>query len=288
MAIGCYLLFYQTVYNKLMGQVNLTEKKDFLLNLMPQAGKMLRHYFLSEKLASKAKDRLDIVTEADLAMDDFLKRELGQRYPDIPILTEETAPSDLSSFKREKLLWVIDPLDGTANFSKKIDHFAISIGLTSYSQPIIGVVYNPMTADCYWTTDDADGAFCNDKRISISTTTRLSNAVIGTDTSHNLKTLTQTAGVISKLINEARQVLIMGSSAFDLCLVACGKLDAYHHVYCMPWDLAAASLIVQKAGGVVTDINGREWNVFIHGILAANPVLHRKILIRLRGNPMGY
>jgi len=138
-----------------------------------------------------------------------------------------------------------------------------------------------MTDDSYWTTKDSDGAFCGDKKISVSTTIHLSNAVVGTDTSHNLKTLTQTADVISKLINETRQTLIMGSSAFDLCLVACGKLDAYHHVYCMPWDLAAASLIVQKAGGVVTDTRGGKWNVFTPGILAANPILHQKILALL-------
>lgn len=250
---------------------------NFLLDIIPQAGQILRRYFHAEELPQKRKGVHDFVTAADLAVDKFFYDKLIKAYPQIPILTEETAKSNLSSFTKESLLWIIDPLDGTANFARGDANFSISVALVRKGKPILGVIFVPVSGRLFWATENERYAYCNGRKIKVSQTSKLGQATVCTDWSHILATRDQTTSFLKKIYGRVRQIKILGSAATDITLLARSGVDIYHHVRLFPWDTAAAGLIAQKAGAKVTDIDGNNWDIFSKGILAANPVLYNKI-----------
>lgn len=253
------------------------EVKDFLLDLLPKAGQILRRYFHAEELPSHKKGIHDFVTAADLAVDKFLQENLLKKYPEIPILTEETYKGDLDSYSKIPLLWIIDPLDGTANFARGDSNYSISVALVEKVNPILGVIFAPISSRLFWASRDEKHAYWNGRRIGVSKVSDLGEAIVCTDWSHILETRDATTSFLRKIYGHVRQIKILGSAATDLTLLARGGVDIYHHVRLFPWDVAAAGLIAQKAGAIVTEIDGKEWNAFSPGILAANPKLHNRI-----------
>ena len=262
--------------------LNLSKAREFVLDLMPRAGQVLRSHFHSFKLSKTKKGKLDFVTEADLQVDEFLRHELSEEFPGVRILTEETAPKNISEFVTDDLLWIVDPLDGTANFARGDDNFSISIALVYKKQPILGVVFAPTQSRLFWAQDDKEYSYWNGRKIRVSTVEEISEATICTDWSHIVETREQTTDFLRLVYWHARQIKILGSAATDLTLLARGGVDIYHHVYLFPWDSSASAIIARKAGAVISDIRGGEWNCFTPSILASNPVLHRKILTLLR------
>jgi len=250
---------------------------DFLFDIIPQAGQILRRYFHAEDLPQKRKGVHDFVTVADLAVDKFFRDKLIKAYPQIPILTEEKIEDDLFSFAKEPILWIIDPLDGTANFARGDVNFSISVALVRKGSPVLGVIFAPVSSRLFWATENDKYAYWNGRRITVSQTTDLGQAIVCTDWSHILDTRDQTTSFLKKIYGRVRQIKILGSAATDITLLARGGVDIYHHVRLFPWDVAAAGLIAQKAGALVTDTKGKPWNAFSKGIIAANPILHRKI-----------
>lgn len=263
---------------KIPSHIHLSGVETFLLDLLPRAGHILRRYFHSENLSKKKKGELDFVTEADLAVDAFIKKELEKFSSDIPILSEETAPEDFSSCAEKELLWVVDPLDGTSNFSRGSENFSISIALVSYGLPLIGAIFAPISSRLFWARSDEESAFWNGRRIHVAKISSLEEAVVCSDWSHHLDTRHQTTEFFNKIFQSVRQIKILGSAATDITLLARGAVDIYSHVCLSPWDVAAAALIAQKAGAYITDMEGKQWNVFTPGILMANPLLHKKML----------
>lgn len=261
-----------------MDLIEESNVRNFLLDLLPRAGQILRRYFLSEDLPSKKKGKLDFVTAADLAVNKFVINELAGRYPAIPILTEETAPPDFYKLKNEKLLWVVDPLDGTANFARGDDNFSISIALVSKGDPIVGAIFAPIQSRLFWVQKNKSGAFWNGRRIKVSKIENLEEASVCTDWSHLLETRNETTTFLRKIYGNVRQIKILGSAATDITLLARGGVDIYHHVHLMPWDVAASGLLARLAGAKVTGLKGEKWNAFTPGMIAANPVLHGKLL----------
>jgi myo-inositol-1(or 4)-monophosphatase len=256
--------------------LDISKIESDLLDLIPKAGNITLKYWL-KKISMKKKNLIDIVTEADLESDNFIKRNLNTKYPFIPILSEESAPSDYSSYLNLDYLWVIDPLDGTTNFSRGDSNFCISIALVSHGKPIIGAIYKPIEKKLYWARKNGQGAFLNGNKLAISRVKKTSEAVICTDWSHNLETKKKTISLLDKLIGRVRQIKLLGSATANLALVAEGKIDLYWHVFLYPWDMAAAALIITESGGEVTNLHGGEWNPFISDILAGNPDIHCSI-----------
>lgn len=262
---------------------DLSKVLEFLLDLLPRAGQVARRYFHAEGLPTHAKSKLDFVTAADLAVDEFLRTHLLKKFPEIALLTEETAPIDLSSSQKEDLLWIVDPIDGTTNFSRGSDNYSISVALVSKGRPLVGVVFAPVSSRLFWARSDRDYAYWNGRRIYVSKESELPKTVVCTDWSHILSTRDETTDILKKIFHHVRQIKILGSAATDLTLLARGGVDIYQHVNLYPWDVAASALIAQKAGAKITDMNGETWDVFTPSILAGNPVLHQKILTLLRG-----
>ncbi|KKS97922.1 MAG: inositol monophosphatase, myo-inositol-1(or 4)-monophosphatase [Candidatus Gottesmanbacteria bacterium GW2011_GWA2_43_14] len=251
--------------------------RNYLLDLLPSAGQIARRYLHAEELPSKKKGEHDFVTAADLAVDDFLQKHLKKDFPEIPILTEETVDRDLSEYYDEEYLFIIDPLDGTSNFARGDDNFSISVALVERGEPLLGVIFSPISSRLFWTTYRDRKAFWNGRSISVSDIRVLDKAVVCTDWSHLLETRDRTTHFLRKVYGHVRQIKILGSAATDITLLARGGVDIYHHVRLFPWDVAAAGLIAQKAGAKVTDIKGNTWNVFSEGIIAANPNLFDKL-----------
>lgn len=260
-------------------KVNLGEAREYLTELVPQAGEILSRYFTDRNFSSRKKEGVNFTTQADEEVDAFLRENIMQRYPQTNFLTEETAPSDYSSLKNTENLWVIDPLDGTINFSRNHTHFAISVALVDKGKPQLGLVYIPMTEDLYWVQVDQKDAYLNGEPIAVSSTDDLGESVVACDWAWDLE---KRLGVVKWLGNvsaHVRQIKSMGSAAADLATLACGKIDAYMHSGLKPWDVAASALLIEKAGGKITTLAGKPWNVFHPDIFASNRVLHDDLLI---------
>lgn len=258
--------------------INITEAGNYLQNLVKKAGKILQKYFNSGTFKQKQKAGVDFTTQADADVDKFLRDSLKEKYPMSNFLTEETAPSDYSSLSKTENMWVIDPLDGTINFSRKHSNFAISVALMDKGEIKLGIVYAPIENKLYYAQSDKEGAFLNDKKINVSNTSTLRETVVACDWAWDLKKRKNVIRWLDKLCGHIRQIKSMGSAASDLASLGGGKIDVYIHSGLKPWDVAAAGLIIKKAGGTISLPDGSEWSPFNPDILASNNILYKEIL----------
>lgn len=261
----------------MISSVDLTEARRYLVNLVPQAGETLKKYFDSRNFTQRSKGGVDFTTRADEEVDAFLVKQIKKQCPQTKFLTEETASADYSSLKDTNNLWVIDPLDGTTNFSRKHPNFAISIGLVDKGVPMLGVIHIPMTGDTYWAQANQEGAFLNEKPIHVSTTDKLGESVIACDWAWGLEKRLNVVRWLGNVSTHVRQIKSMGSAVADLASLADGKIDAYMHSGLKPWDVAASALLIEKAGGKITTPTGTNWDAFSPDILASNGILHEKL-----------
>lgn len=259
-------------------EIDLNEAREYLLKLVPQAGDILVKYFTSGQFTTRSKGGVDLLTQADEEVDEFLRENIRKQYPQTSLLTEETAPKDYSSFKEAEILWIIDPLDGTINFSRGNPHFSISVGLVDKGVSKLGVVYIPMENNLYWAQEDQENAYLNGKPLQVSTTNDMREAVIGCDWAWDLEKRLRVVKWLGEISTQVRQIKSMGSAVADLASLARGRIDIYLHSGLKPWDTAAASLLIEKAGGKITTPTGAKWDVFQSEMLASNNILHNKIL----------
>lgn len=258
--------------------VDLEEAENFVSELALQAGEILKKHFELRDFTSKSKGGVDFTTQADEEVDKFLRENIAQKYPQTKFLTEETAPKDYSMLVNEENLWVIDPLDGTTNFSRGRPHFGISIALTNKGVPRIAVVYLPMQNELYTATENSQ-TLLNGQKIKASKTDTLNKAWIESGISWGMKKRTEFAEKwVPSLTQHVRAFTMSGSTVFDMAKVAEGQIDGF--VYCgiKPWDQAAAGLLIQKAGGIITASDGKPWNVFEQDIVASNGIIHNFLL----------
>lgn len=258
--------------------IDLTEARKYTINLTLRAGKILKKYFISGDYFSRQKAGVDFTTQADEEVDIFLRGNISKNYPQTNFLTEETAFTNFSSLRDSENLWIIDPLDGTINFSRKQPNYAISVALVDKGLPRLGVVYIPMTNDLYWAQADQKVAFLNGVSVSVSSTKKIREVVLACDWGWDLKKRLNVVQWLSSICTHVRQVKSMGSAAADLASLAGGRIDAYIHSGLKPWDVAASALLIEKAGGKITTPRGEKWNVFNSDILATNRILHEKII----------
>jgi myo-inositol-1(or 4)-monophosphatase len=258
--------------------MELNNVKENVVNIVLEAGEILKKYFYSDSLTVYQKEGVDFTTEADREVDTFLIKRLKELYPQTEFLTEETSSGDYSFFLDKDNLWVIDPLDGTTNFSRKNPNFAISVALVNKGQSILGVVYLPISNNLYLAQIDEEGAFLNQKPIAVSSVNNLKETVIACDWAWDLEKRKDVICWLDNINSQVRQIKSMGSAAADLASLAEGKIDTYIHSGIKPWDVAASALIIEKAGGKITDSKGGKWNVFNLEIIATNKILHNEII----------
>lgn len=221
------------------------------------------------------KSRNDFVSEVDREAERILVSAIQENYPHHAILSEEAG--QIGS-QRAEYQWIIDPLDGTTNYLHGHKQFAISMALLHKGVLTEALIYAPEHNDLY-TASRGQGALLNDKRIRVSQRIELSRSLIATgfpvvDQSMMDTYLAILKDVLAKTAGGRRE----GSAALDLCQVACGRVDGYFEFNLKPWDIAAGALIVQEAGGIVTDMQGEQSWLESGDIVAANPKILAQLL----------
>lgn len=242
-------------------------------------GNILRYYFEHLKeLDVREKARNDYVTQADIESERAIRSIISSAFPDHMIVGEEEGISG-----RGRYVWYVDPLDGTKNFMRGLDVFGVSIALEVDGQLVLGVVYSPVRDEFYHALR-GEGAYKNGKRIYVSGKKELRGSFLATGFPHRsgdvVEVYIETFRAFSRDTTGIRR---MGSAAMDLCMVAEGIFDAFWEYHLKPWDIAAGIVIVEEAGGFVSDFRGGKGYLKTGNVLgAASPELHREMLEVLR------
>ncbi|MFO7881867.1 MAG: inositol monophosphatase family protein [Kosmotogaceae bacterium] len=207
----------------------------------------------------------DIVTEADLQMENWIKSYVHKLLPEASFLGEET-----SEVTRGELLWILDPIDGTTNFSRMNPHFSTSIALVNKDEVLLGVTYDPSTNEMF-TSVKTKGAFLNGKQIHTSNIEKLTECSVHTglqySSSNSYERLCER---MNKAIRKCRALRITGSACLDLCYVSAGRAEVFWEENLKPWDVAAGIIIVHEAGGSVSSCLDEKFDLFHPNIYATN------------------
>ena len=237
-----------------------------------------------EKLQVSKKGPADFVTNADVRAENTLRSELARARPGFGFLLEEAGAIAGTDESRR---WIVDPLDGTLNFTHGIPHFAISIGLEHNGELVAGLIYDPLRDELFH-AEKGTGAFLNKHRLRVSSRSKLEDAVIATGISwRGRESHAAYPAELEAVTAKCAAVRQQGSAALDLAYVAAGRYEAYWEPALPPWDIAAGLLIVREAGGYVTEINGGANPLGSGNVLAANDRLHRPLTVLLKAAAKG-
>lgn len=239
------------------------------------AGRIQRRYF-RRPIDVVKKGPIDLVTAADLEVEQMFRALVAERFPSHVVLGEEAAdrPSGAASAYR----WIIDPVDGTTNFVHGLALFSVSIALEIDGRVDLGVVYDPMGGELF-TAERGEGARLNGQRLGVSVRNAMIDALVCTGFPYNREGgRRQQVEIFTAFLESARAVRRLGSAAIDLCYVAAGRFDAFWEEQLHPWDIAAGALIVAEAGGQVTDYDGAAVALTRGQIVASNALIHEQML----------
>ena len=245
-----------------------------------KAGSLIaRASFDLDKLNVRSKRPNDFVSEVDHAAEDTIISILRQAYPSHGFLAEESGEKDVKA----EYVWVIDPLDGTTNFLHGMPQYCVSIGLLHKGKPQSAVVFDPNRNELFTATKGA-GAFLNDRRIRVSKTDKLENALLGTGFPFKeLENIDEYLRGMRRLMRICSGIRRPGAAALDLAYVAAGRTDGFWEMGLAPWDMCAGALLIREAGGLVGDFDGEDRYMETGRIVATNATLFAAMLKQVRG-----
>ncbi len=257
-----------------MEQYEIIRTLDHALSLVKKTGKfILKELGKVEQRQVENKALNSLVSYVDKEAEKMLVEGLQQILPSSTFITEENTVIS----RKSNQTWIIDPLDGTTNFLHGIPHFSVSVALMIDEVLQIGIVYAPSLDECFY-AGKGIGAFLNGRPIQVSTNTSLSAALIATgfpyDNDAQVERILEFIRAVKPLTRGVRR---FGSAALDLAYTAVGRLDAYFEDCLNAWDVAAGILIVQEAGGEVSDVQGGNDYLFSGNVLAATPEIHEQL-----------
>lgn len=246
---------------------------DKVIKITREAGEIAREGFGKSFDVEFKSNSSDLVTEydkkAEKVITDFIKKEFSGHS----ILAEESGEKNFDSEYR----WVIDPIDGTTNFAHGVPIFSVSVGVQKNGKTICGAVYDVMQNSMY-TAEHGSGAFRNGKKIEVSNNVDLEKSLLVTGFPYNLeKYMPEIVEKFSKILNKSRAVRRLGSAAIDLCYVAAGIFDGFWELELQQWDMCAGNLMVEEAGGKVTDFSGNHIKNSSTELLVTNGKIHESI-----------
>lgn len=238
--------------------------------------------FISREGASFDRNRIEqkkvfnnLVSYVDQESERMLVKRLREIFPAAGFVTEE---GTVEQSQQHEYNWIVDPLDGTTNFLHGLPLYAISIGLSRAEKPILGVIYDIVNKDCYHAVENHD-AFCNENIIKVSPIGSLSESLLATGFPYyHFDKRDDYLDIIKEFLNETHGIRRLGSAAMDLAYVACGKLEGFFEYNLHPWDIAAGTIIVQQAGGKITDFKGGNSFLFGNQFCASNTQVHQEML----------
>jgi myo-inositol-1(or 4)-monophosphatase len=241
-----------------------------------EAGKLLMPFF-DRRIGFEYKGDVDLVTEADRASEQLIVSRVRAAWPDHDIVGEEgTRDVHGGGFR-----WYIDPLDGTTNFAHGYPVFCVSMGLELDGCLIVGILYDP-TRDELFAAEKGKGATLNSKPIHVSSTTTLSESILGTGFPSFKRHKNPNIHFYHQITLRSHGVRRAGSAALDLANVAAGRYDGFWEFNLNPWDTSAGVLLVREAGGTVTRFNGTAFNIDSKETLASNTLIHEELLRNFR------
>lgn len=238
------------------------------------AGSILRSG-LGSDFQIERKGEIDLVTEMDRRSEDYLIGQVRAHFPEHAIVSEEAG----SLAGNQGTCWYIDPLDGTMNYAHGVPIFAVSIGYAVDDRLLLGVVYDPMRDELF-SAERGRGAWLNGQPIHVSAQSGLDQAFLVTGFPYDVRRTTfNNIELFGRMLLRAQSVRRLGSAALDLGYIAAGRFDGYWEIRLKPWDLAAGTLIVEEAGGIVSALDGSpNYLKPPYGIIVSNPALHPQLL----------
>lgn len=252
---------------------------NFAMETARDAGGLLLEKFDRGIKVSKKGD-INLVTEADLASEALIIERIKSYHPKHSILAEESGNAVVIGGEN-KWKWIIDPLDGTTNYAHGYPCFCVTIALEHEGEVVIGVTYDP-TRNEMFAAERGRGASLNNKPIRVSGTEELGDALIVTGFPYDFKRREDFARHLTQFLLNSRGVRRDGSAAIDMAYVACGRFDGFWEEGLNPWDMAAGVLLIEEAGGQISNYNGSKFNLYNPPILASNGLIHSQMSDILR------
>ncbi len=257
-----------------------------MLNIGVKAARLASKVILNslnrvDELDIQSKGRNDFVTNVDKKAEQLIIETILEAYPDHQILGEESG-SSAQNDKHSHFQWIIDPLDGTTNYLHQFPVFCISIALLEKGQLTCAIVYDP-TRDELFTAVRGKGAQLNDRRIRVSQTPNFASALLGTGIPYKeMKYLAPWTKSFEMLVPHVNGIRRAGSAALDLAYVACGRFDGFWEYGLSKWDIAAGILLIQEAGGLVSDTQGKQNMLETGHVISGNKKIFGKLQVIIK------
>jgi myo-inositol-1(or 4)-monophosphatase len=247
-----------------------SECLDFAVDVARAAGQAIREGY-GGQIGVYSKGLRNLLTDVDLAAEQIILDAIHATYPEHDVLSEESPPEQ----RRSAYQWIVDPLDGTGNFTHGYPCFSTSIALAVKGESLVGAVYDPMR-DHLFAASLGHGATLNGERLEVSSVERMLDTIVGMDWTRDPEKRSQIARIIARQGQECGTLRVCGSAALGICYVGAGWWDAYWHLGLQAWDAAAGALVVREAGGQVTDLAGDRWQPGNGPCLVSNGRLHAR------------
>ena len=257
----------------------MDEKIEKLKSIAKEAGEIIKDGFFAKK-SVRYKGLVDLVTEYDVATENFVKKRLAKEFKEYEIVAEE---SFIKKGENNKVIY-LDPIDGTTNFVHSLPHVAISIAIWENKQPVYSVVYNPILDEMFWAVK-GKGAFLNEKKLEVSKEKDLQRSLVATGFPYSkvekgveYRWVLESLANLLPLVQDIRR---LGAASLDIYYCAQGIFEGYYEIDLKPWDVAAGILILQESGGKVSDIYGDDYSFDKKSIVCSNGFIHDKLIDNL-------
>ena len=256
--------------------------KETLIRAVETGAAIMKEYFDQSFIISNKEGINNLVTEVDHKSEAAIFKVIKEQFPEHYILSEEAG----EIIQDSNYKWIIDPIDGTVNYANRIPICCVSIGIEKDGKMILGAVYNPFIGELFF-AEKGNGATLNNKTIHVSNKSDVSTSCLVTGFPYTyLDEANGPLQVFEKLIRKGVPVRRLGSAAIDLCWVAMGRFDGFYEHQLQAWDSAAGFLMIEEAGGKVTDLSGKYYNPYQHGIVATNGKIHDELLKVINGGEL--
>lgn len=253
---------------------------DKIIEISKEAGGVIRDGFGKNVNIEFKTNETNLVTEIDKKSEDIIIDFIKREFPEHGILAEESGAHEEAS----EYLWVVDPLDGTTNFAHGLPIFSVSIGVVKNGNIVAGVIYDVMQ-DLVYAAEKGGGAYCNNQKIQVNKTAKLIRSLLVTGFPYDvLDNPDSTIEKFGAMLKQSRAVRRLGSAAIDLCYVAKGVFEGFWEVHLHPWDMCAGMLLVEEAGGRISNYNDQPIDIYSKQLLATNGVIHDDMVNILKGN----
>ncbi len=246
---------------------------EFAVRCARESGRIQRRRY-EKNFEIHHKGEINLVTDVDFACQEQIIKLIQKNFPEDNIISEE----QINRFDKKANRWIVDPLDGTTNYAHGYPFFCTSIAYEVKGVVVLGVVYNPIFKELFIARKNK-GAHLNGRKIHVSAVRDLKKSLLCTGFPYDISTSTKNN--INHFVNflyESQAIRRDGSAELNLCYTACGRFDGFWEMKLNPWDMAAGALIVEEAGGHVTNLAGKKFNLYKNDIIASNNLIHKAIV----------